>query len=306
MTLTELRYIVALAKERHFGKAAKTCFVSQPTLSVAINKLEANLGISIFERSHSDVHLTDVGKQIIAQAQSVLIEAKKIEEIVAANKSQLTTPLKIGAIYTVAPYLLPLLVPKLKQLAPDMPLIIQEDFTTNLQDKLQQGELDAIFIALPFSVKGIVSKALYREPFVVLMRKDHPLSHVDAISKQDLAKEDILLLGEGHCFRDNVIMACPSCYQPNNPQQTIAGTSLETLRHMVVSGMGITILPSSATQIQHYADYVCTKSFTDKTPSRDVALAWRVSYPRNKAIDVLTQAITECNLESVGDISLLI
>lgn len=299
MTLTELRYVIALAQEKHFGKAANLCSVSQPTLSVAISKLESQLGVSIFERHHNDIRVTDIGEKIIIQAQRALEEVDSIKEIVAQGKSQLNSPLKIGGIYTVAPYIFPQLIPKLKKIAPKMPLIIQEDFTANLRVKLQRGEVDAIFIALPFTESGVVSKALYEEPFVVLMRKDHPLSQKTAIDEKLLAKENVLLLGEGHCFRDQVIETCPHCYRPNSLQQTVEGTSLETLRHMVASGMGLTILPSTATQIKNYQASLCVRPFKSKIPQRTVALAWRVSFPRTKAIDAVIKALTESKLSNI-------
>ena len=174
-----------------------------------------------------------------------------------------------------------------------MPLLIQEDFTANLRVKLQNGELDAIFVALPFAGPGIVTKVLYDEPFVVLMKKDHPLSAKTSILPADLNGENVLLLGEGHCMRDQVIESCPHCYNPAGPQQIIEGTSLETLRHMVASGLGITILPSSATQVKHYQSLLCVRPFKSKTPKRTIVLAWRVSFSRTKAIDALIKALAD-------------
>jgi len=300
MTLTELKYTLILAQEKHFGRAAKRCHVSQPTLSVAINKLESELGIFIFERNRNHVRVTEIGEQIIAKAKQVLEEASQIRDIAQGGKSQLNVPLKVGAIYTVGPYLFPNLIPKLKKIAPDMPLIIQEDFTGNLRVKLQHGELDAIFISLPFIETGIVTQPLYDEPFVVLMRKDHPLSKKESIKSNELNAADVLLLGEGHCFRSQVIEACPHCYaDDSHTQYTTEGSSLETLRHMVASGMGITILPSTATQIQFYKSILCTKPFAGSVPQRRIALAWRVSFTRPKAIDALIRALHASSMRNV-------
>lgn len=299
MTLSELRYIVALAQKKHFGDAAKASFVSQPTLSIAINKLEEELGVKIFERQYNEVRITEVGEKIIAQAQRVLEEAGIIKEIAEGGKSQLNSPLKIGGIYTVAPYLFPQLIPKIKKYAPKMPLFIHEDYTANLKAKLLRGELDAIFVALPFKDAGIVTKPLYEESFVVTMRADHPLSKKKNISSKDLKSETILMLGEGHCFRNQVMKACPSCYKTTNPEHIIEGSSLETLRHMVASGFGITILPSSATHLKYYQTTLCNKSFKENTPMRTIALAWRSTFPRTKAIDVLIKAITDCKLSGI-------
>lgn len=299
MTLNELRYLVALAREKHFGKAAKICHVSQPTLSIAIQKLENKLGIHLIERHLHDIRITPIGQRIVAQAQRTLEEVSRIREIANHEQSQLNSTLKIGGIYTVAPYLFPLLIPKINKRAPQMPLIIQEDFTTQLHQKLQSGELDAAFIALPFKGLGIVTKALYDESFVVLMRKDHPLSQKKNLCSHELSDHPVLLLGEGHCLRDQILEHCPHCYRPDGLQQTIEGTSLETLRHMVASGLGITVLPSSATQVKHYNRLLCVKPFKDQTPKRSIALAWRASFPRTKAIDVIIAAISDCALNGV-------
>lgn len=299
MTLTELQYIIALGKEQHFGEAAKACHVSQPTLSVAIKKLESSLGVLIFERHRNAVRTTEVGKKIITQAQKVVLEASQIREMAAAGKSHVASPLRIGAIYTVAPYLFPTLIPAIKKRAPKMQLIIQEDYTENLKTKLLTGELDVIIVALPFAESGIVKKILYDEPFVVLMRKDNSLAIKKNISKTDLTQGNVLLLGKNHCFREQVIKSCPHCYHDNNDQQTMNGASLETLRHMVASGLGITILPSSATAIKYYNHILCAKSFKSHTPQRTISLVWRTGFPRTKAIDAIIHAVSDCHLNGV-------
>ncbi|OGT38754.1 MAG: LysR family transcriptional regulator [Gammaproteobacteria bacterium RIFCSPHIGHO2_12_FULL_37_14] len=293
MTVTELRYLIVLAQTKHFGKAAARCHVSQPTLSVAVAKLEKALGVAIFERHHHHLEITKVGEEIILQAQKSLEEINKIKHIAMEGKSQLTESLRIGAIYTVAPYLFPTLIPKLKKIAPKMPLIIHEDFTAQLRTKLQQGELDVVFISLPFNETGIVCKKLYTEPFVVLLQKNHPLAAKTTIQCEALKNENVLLLGEGHCFRNQVIQVCPSCCDASRGQETIEGASLETLRHMVASGMGITILPSTATQIKHYQHLLTIRPFQHKNIERTIALAWRASFPRTKAIDAILQAVKE-------------
>jgi LysR family hydrogen peroxide-inducible transcriptional activator len=300
MTLTELRYAVMLAQEKHFGRAAKVCHISQPTLSVAINKLESDLGVAIFERDRNNVRVTKIGEQIIAQAQRALDEVSHINDIAQGGKSQTTIPLKVGAIYTIGPYLFPNLIPKLKKIAPDMPLLIQEDFTANLRAKLLRGEVDAIFVSLPFAETGVVTQALYDEPFVVLMRKDHPLSRKESVKPSELTADEMLLLGEGHCFRNQVMEVCPNCYpQEGSEQNTIEGTSLETLRHMVASGIGVTVLPSTATQIQYYKSILCTRPFAGKVPQRRIALAWRVSFTRPKAIGALIKALHSSDMQGI-------
>ena len=299
MTLTELRYIVTLAQEQHFGRAAERCHVSQPTLSVGVKKLEDELGVLIFERSKSAVRLTPVGEGIVAQAQKVLEQAQGIRELAQAGKNQLAAPLKVGAIYTVGPYLFPHLIPQLHKVAPDMPLYIEENFTHVLRDKLRTGELDAIIVALPFHEADVLTKPLYDEPFFVLMPADHPWTARASIEAELLNDKSLLLLGEGHCFRDQVLEACPSSRKGGeaHPHTTVESSSLETIRHMVASGLGVSVLPFTAVDSHHYAPGVLeVRPFTPPVPYRSVAIAWRASFPRPRAIEVLADAIRLCSV----------
>lgn len=305
MTLTELRYIVALARERHFGRAAEACFVSQPTLSVAVKKLEEELGVLLFERGKSEVATTPVGERVVEQARRVLDELEGVKRIAREARDPLDGPFRIGAIYTVAPYLFPLLVPILHEAAPRMPLIIEENYTARLRERLLQGELDAVLICLPFEEPGVATLPLYDEPFAVMVPADHPWAQRDAIATEELSTQTVLLLGAGHCFRDQVVAACPSCVGPpaaeGGLQRAVEGSSLETIRHMVASGMGITVLPcTAATGAGRYASTLTAiRPFRDP-PRRHVALAWRVSYPRPQAIEALRQAIRACALDCVA------
>jgi len=298
MTLTELRYIVTLAQEQHFGRAAERCYVSQPTLSIAVKKLEDELGVALFERTKSRVQPTPLGEQIIAQANLVLEQTAAIKDLAEAGKDQLSSPLSVGAIFTIGPYLLPKFIPHLQQIAQRMPLYVEEGYTHNLRKKLRNGELDVIIIALPFSEPDVVTQTLFEEPFVVLMPKNHPLAMQKKVQASELSDQKMLLLGEGHCFRDQVLTTCPNL-QPHNDEsskiKTVAeGSSLETLRHMVASGLGITILPLSAAESALYShDILVTRPFADPAPSRTIALAWRASFPRHKAIDALRKAIQQ-------------
>ncbi|HEY7886161.1 MAG TPA: LysR substrate-binding domain-containing protein [Cellvibrionaceae bacterium] len=300
MTLTELRYIVTLAQEQHFGRAAERCFVSQPTLSIAVKKLEEELGIALFERSKSRVSATPLGEKIVAQANLVLEQTSAIKDIANAGKDQLSSPLSIGAIFTIGPYLLPYFIPELQKTANHMPLYVEEGYTATLRARLRNGELDVIIVALPFTEADVVTQPLYDEPFVVLMRKDHPLAAQQSIDPKLLNQQEVLLLGEGHCFRDQVLETCPnlkpSLEGPSGRVRTAAeGSSLETLRHMVASGLGITILPLSATNMSGYSEEVLvTRPFSEPAPNRTVALAWRASFPRFKAVDALRSAILAC------------
>ncbi len=301
MTLTELRYIVTLAQEQHFGRAAGKCFVSQPTLSVGVKKLEDELGVALFERTRNAVRVTPLGEMIVRQAQKVLEEASTIKQLAKAGHDQLSTPLRVGAIYTIGPYLFPHLVPQLGKQAASMPLYIEENFTAVLRRKLLMGELDAIIIALPFNEPDVLITPLYDETFKVLLPWGHHLEQQTEIDPADLVKEDLLLLGEGHCFRDQLLEACPVLV--NKTDRTtgidsggIEATSLETIRHMVASGMGVSVLPQSAVVDHHYApNLLSTRPFCRPEPGRTVALAWRASFPRPKAIDALVNALQQCS-----------
>ena len=289
---------MTLAQERHFGRAAERCFVSQPTLSVAVKKLEEELGVALFERSKSTVQVTPLGEKIVEQAQRVLEQTSVIRELASAGKDQLASPLRLGAIYTIGPYLFPHLVPELRRSAPQMPLYIEEGFTGNLRRKLRSGELDAIIVALPFTETDVLTKALYEEEFEVLVPADHPWAEREVIHKEELLKERLLLLGEGHCFRDQILEACPAISQKlASPHNTLTaeGGSLETIRHMVASKLGITVLPRSAIGTSHYESGLLTSvPFAAPAPTRTVAIAWRASFPRPKAIDAVTDAIARC------------
>lgn len=299
MTLTELRYIVALQQTRHFGQAAEKCFVSQPTLSVAIKKLEDELNVCLFERTRSQVRATPLGEQIILQAQKVLEQAGMIKELATLGKDPLGSRLSIGAIFTVGPYLFPDFIPRLQISAPNMPLYIEENYTAVLREKLRSGALDAIVIALPFEEADVVTLPLYQESFVVVLPANHALAKNATISPRQLEKDSVLLLGEGHCFRDQVLDACPGLKrksaQSTDPLQSVAeGSSLETLKYMVASGMGITILPESAAQPDRYNNQLLTTRPLASKSVRTIALAWRSSFPRTQAIDTLSGAIRQC------------
>ena len=294
MTLTELRYIVMLAREKHFGHAAEKCNVSQPTLSIALKKVEERYGLTIFERSSSDVRLTPIGEQIAYQAERVLQEADRLKDIAAQGKDPLIGALRVGVIYTIAPYLLPRLIPALHLRAPKMPLFIHENFTVNLAEQLRRGELDVIIIALPFSEPGIVSRAVYDEPFCVALPSGHPLTTQERISRDQLAAENLLLLGKGNCFRDQVVQACPKLSEPGGVEGALEGSSLETVRHMVASGVGISVVPASAAESWPQGSHLLEiRHFEAPQPVRRVALAWRVTFPRPQVIDVLHSAIDD-------------
>jgi len=305
MTLTELRYLVNLDKERHFGRAAERSFVSQPTLSVAVRKLEDQLGVVLFERNRGEARPTPVGEQIIAQARRVLAEAALIDDIAKQGHDDLTGALRLGAIYTVGPYLLPSLVPLLRKRAPQMPLVIEENFTTVLLEQLRANELDVIVVALPIDTHGLQTWALYDEPFVALLPPDHRWSREGSIPSRKLSEEKLLLLGPGHCFREQVIEACPQCVDPDSDgPRPHTGSSLETIRHMVASGLGITVVPRSSVENRpNEPTLLVSRPLAKPGPQRRIVLAWRRTFPRVKAVAALRAAILDSGMKGVQFVS---
>jgi LysR family hydrogen peroxide-inducible transcriptional activator len=309
MTLTELKYIVAVARERHFGRAAEACFVSQPTLSVAIKKLEDELGVVLFERGSSEVSMTPSGERIVVQAQRVLDEAARVKELARQGKDPLAGALRVGVIYTIGPYLLPSLVRQLLRDAPQMPLLLNENFTVRLLEALKNGEIDVAILALPLPEVGVMIQPVYDERFTVAVPRTHPWARKRAVSADDLKKETMLLLGSGHCFRDQVLEVCPELSRfatgAEGIQKTFEGSSLETIRHMVASGLGVTVLPTSSIPEKAPRDSLLAYvPFRKPVPERRVVLAWRKSFTRGAAIESLRAAILKCPLHGVDKLDL--
>jgi len=317
MTLTELKYIVAVAREKHFGKAAEACFVSQPTLSVAIKKLEEELEVKLFERSANEVTVTPLGEEIVRQAQSVLEQAANIKEIAKRGKDPLAGPLKLGIIYTIGPYLLPDLVRQAIARTPQMPLMLQENFTVKLLETLRTGEIDCAIMAEPFPDTGLALAPLYDEPFLAAVPSNHPFASKKTITAQELKSETMLLLGNGHCFRDHVLEVCPEFARFSSDAEGIRksfeGSSLETIKHMVAAGMGVTLVPrlsvpKEALQAKPkrrkdedaHVKYI---PFDGDPPMRRVVLAWRRSFTRYEAIAALRNSIYACELPGVKRLS---
>jgi LysR family transcriptional regulator, hydrogen peroxide-inducible genes activator len=302
MTLTELRYVVAVARERHFGRAAEACFVSQPTLSVSIKKLEEELDVRIFERGANEVSVTPIGAEIVRQAQQVIEQAQGIRELAKRRKDPLTGPLRLGVIYTIGPYLLPDLVRQAIERVPQMPLMLQENFTARLLDMLRNGDLDAAIMAEPFPDTGLAVAPLYDEPFMIALPKSHALAKRKSISAEELKAEKMLLLGTGHCFRDHVLEVCPEYARFSSDaegmRKSFEGSSLETIKYMVASGMGLTVVPQLAVAADGRAQ-VAYVPFSKPVPTRRVVLAWRRSFTRYEAIAALRNAIYACPLEGV-------
>ncbi len=287
MTLNELRYFVAVAHEKSFGRAASKCFVSQPALSIAIQKLEEELGVILFERGKNEVSLTPIGERLVALAHQVIEDAANIKAVAQTGRNQLDGALKLGVIFTVAPYLLPDLIPALIKLAPGMPLEIEENLTENLEEALRLGRIDVAIIALPFSPPGVATEFLYQEPFQVIVPKGHKWSKRESINAQEIADENPILLNVGHCFRDQVLEACPELNPDNHMPRT---NSLETIRNMVASGLGISVLPKDAMTPRYHSNLVVPVPFSEPVPFRHIALAYRKSFPREKTISVIKEA----------------
>ncbi len=306
MTLTELKYIVAVARERHFGRAAEACFVSQPTLSVAIKKLEEELDVKLFERGASEVSMTPLGEQIVRQAQQVIEQAQAIKEIAKRGQDPVAGPLRVGVIYTIGPYLLPDLVKQAIEHVPQMPLVLQENFTARLLEMLRTGELDCAILAEPFPDTGLAVAPLYDEPFQIAVPANHPLARRKSISAEELKQETMLLLGTGHCFRDHVLEVCPEYARFASPtgdthegiRKSFEGSSLETIKYMVASGMGVTVVPqlSVPAEKQPHIRYL---KFSAPVPTRRVVLTWRRTFPRYEAIAALRNCIYACALPGV-------
>lgn len=306
MTLTELRYIVAVARERHFGRAAEACFVSQPTLSVSIKKLEEELDVKLFERGANEISVTPLGEEIVRQAQQVIEQAAAIKEIAKRGKDPLAGPLRVGVIYTIGPYLLPDLVKQAIQRVPQMPLILQENFTTRLIEMLRTGELDCAIVAEPFPDIGLATAALYDEPFMVAVPRSHALAALPQISAEALKQETMLLLGTGHCFRDHVLEVCPEyarfASHADGIRKSFEGSSLETIKYMVAAGMGVTVVPRLSVPAEPEL-HVHHVPFSAPVPTRRVVLAWRRTFTRYEAIAALRNAVYACPLPGVERLS---
>ena len=323
MTLTELKYIVAVARERHFGKAADACYVSQPTLSVAVKKLEEELDVKLFERSANEVTVTPLGEEIVRQALSVLEQAAAIKEIAKRGKDPLGGSLTLGLIYTIGPYLLPDLVRQMIAHTPQMPLMLQENFTVKLLEMLRTGEIDCAILAEPFPDAGLAIAPLYDEPFMAAVPAKHALAAKANVTSEELKNETMLLLGSGHCFRDHVLEVCPEFarFSSNTEgiRKSFEGSSLETIKHMVAAGMGVTLVPRLSVPKEAFAINTKSKRRRDEDtylrylpivdkeggtpPTRRVVLAWRRSFTRYEAIAALRNAIYACELPGVTRLS---
>ncbi|MBF0126196.1 MAG: hydrogen peroxide-inducible genes activator [Magnetococcales bacterium] len=304
MNINQLRYVLAVAREKSFSRAAKVCHVSQPSLSVAVKNLEDELGRPLFERYKTAIKVTSRGQRVLEQIKKALEEMERIRKIARDDSDPLNGDLRVGAILTIGPYLFPSMIPAFHALAPRMKLLLEENFTALLTQRLKSGEIDAMFIALPFQEHGVEVAPLYDEPFMAIVPAGHPWQERNHLSGEDLANDDLILLGEGNCFRDQVLDICPDCMRLEATNaghaSIVEGSSLETIRHMVATGVGVSVLPmTSINNILCHALTCPAKEnqlirfvpFRPPAPSRRVALVWRSSFPCPAVMDTLARAI---------------
>lgn len=276
MNLRDLRYFVALAELRHFGRAADACFVSQPTLSTQIKKIEDELGVTLVERAPRKVMLTEAGAEIAQRARVVLHEIEQIRAIARRSLDPESGTLRLGIFPTLGPYLLPHVVPKLRQRFPRVELLLTEEKTEILLQLLQEGRIDAAVLALPLHEEQLHTELLFEEPFVLAVPSTHPLADTQRLGLDTIADERLLLLDDGHCLRDQALDVCHLAGA--SEKDGFRATSLETLRQMVAAGVGMTLLPLLAVQPPvPRSETVRLLSFTDSRPSRQIALVWRKS-----------------------------
>jgi LysR family hydrogen peroxide-inducible transcriptional activator len=293
MKLSALRYLVAFADQLSFSRAAEQCHVSQPSLSVALQRLEEELGITLIERGKHHVALTEVGARVVAQARISLEEVGRIESVVQSAKDPLAGTFRLGVIHTVAPYLLPDLIPALRQVAPGLTLYIEESMTALLSDYLKYGTVDAAIVALPFEVPGVATQVLYEEVFEVVVPQGHPWVGRSHISTSEIGTEDVLVLKAGNCFRDQVLDACPEISHADASMRQ--GHSIETIRAMVASGYGVSVLPKSALSDLYKSELVVSIPFEEPAPLRRIALAWRRSSSQDAVVKALLRAVSTLN-----------
>jgi LysR family hydrogen peroxide-inducible transcriptional activator len=292
MTLTELRYLVALAETRHFGRAAEACFVTQPTLSAGLKKLEDHLGVQLVERTSKRVALTPVGAAVVEQARCVLDECSAIESIAREGQEPLSGPFRLGVIPTLGPYTLPWMVPPLRKEHPELELILREDLTDHLLEALRSHAIDAALLALPIPGDDLRSEPVFDEPFWLAAPADHPLAARKRVRQSDLRGHRVLLLGEGHCFRDQALDVCNEV-GADTEAEDFRATSLETLFQMVRAGLGCTLLPALALPAHAQDEAVALHPFTRPAPIRRIAVVWRKSFPRPRDCTLLAQSIRD-------------
>lgn len=290
LKLKDLRYLVALADTRHFGRAAERCHVSQPTLSAQLKKLEDYLGVQLIERQPSNLHLTDVGEQIVARGRRMLEAGDEVVTLARAHRDPLAGRLRLALLPTIGPYLLPKVALAMRRALPRLELRLYEYQTAVMLAKLESGELDVGILALPVDPDGLVSRELYVEPFVLAVPEKHRLARRESVRVEDLNGETLLLLEDGHCLRDQALEVCSRIGATE--AQDFRATSLETLRQMVTTGAGVTLLPELAGRAPHGGRGIALRPFAKPVPVRHIGAVWRKTSARGAAIDALCDVIS--------------
>ena len=302
MNLRDLKYLVAVADSHHFGHAAESCFVSQPTLSGQIKKLETELGVALFERTKRSVETTPLGEAIVGQARIVLEQAEVLVQLAQANQDPLVGPLRIGAIPTLSPYLVPLILKPLKKQYPQIKLVLSEELTDTMLARLGKHEIDAALIATPVDNPEFETLPLFEEPFWLVHPRKHPLANKETISQTDLDGADLLLLAEGHCLAEQAMQVCHIHERSvQGDMADLRAASLETLLQMVAAGLGSTLLPALALKSAAVKDRnIVTRQLNLADTYRQVLLVYRRSFPRQQVLDVFAEIVINNLPDSVG------
>ena len=295
MNLRDLKYLVAVADKRHFGRAAEGCHVSQPTLSAQIKKLEERLGVAIFERTNKSVAITPIGEEILRHARRALEEAEQIEALANTRGDPMAGPLRLGVIPTLSPYLMPLVLQPLKKRYPKLRLVLSEEITESLLRRLSEHTIDAVLIATSVSEPELASMALFEEPFWLVLPREHPLYHEENISANQLRELDLLLLADGHCLTDQVLDVCRKVGAASAGEYAdLRAASLETLLPLVGAGMGCTLVPALALRGAWMTDLgVVARPLKIPSARRRISLVYRHSFPRAQALLALANVIVD-------------
>lgn len=291
MNIRDLQYLVALAETKHFGQAALACHVSQPTLSAQLKKLEDELGVMLFERSNKAVRLTPVGERLVAESRQVLQGVQRIKQVAASHKDPFAGPFHLGIIPTLGPYLLPHILCAMQAKFPALKFVVYEHKTEDVLQALRAGKLDAVILALPVRLDGLIQYKLFDEPFYVLLPAEHPLAQQKTITQQAIARETLLLLEEGHCLREQALEACDATSEQGSG--AYRATSLETLRHIVSLGAGITLLPALAVHASSQLPGVVVRPLAGHVPARTVGMLWRQTAVNQVCCQALAELIHE-------------
>lgn len=295
MNIRDLKYLVALHEHRHFGKAAEACFVSQPALSMQIKKLEEFLGIKLLERSNKSVFLTDHGIAITERARHILCQVEELHDVAKLAEDPYSGELKVGIIPTLAPYFLPLIIPKLSKLFSKISFYLIEEKTALLIEKLKTGKLDAAFLALPVMENNLTHSLLFKEEFLLAVPNSHCLAKQKIINPAKLRTKDLFLLEEGHCMRDQALTFCQKV--KHFEMKTFSATSMETLRHMVSAGAGVTLMPKLAQKSNDGISYI---SFESPKPMRSIAFCWRITTTKFLLLDEMTKQIKKIMKQKIA------